>query len=93
MVHLQAFVHSGDYHGISYSVGLSPVFDLLQTEIRTSIMASTPALTKSAGMVLTRVDSSSFSALTGASICSCMLERGSSSGICAQSSSFEPLGS
>ena len=49
-------------------------------------MASTPALTYSAGMLLTTVDSPTFSALTAASICSCMLERASSSGICAQSS-------
>ena len=75
-----------------HSVGHSPVFKiLLQTEVRTSsIVASPPSLTNSARMILTSADFAIFSAFTTASTSSHRIGigRGSSSGICWQSSTI-----
>ena len=74
-------VHSNEY---------SLVFKiLLQTGVRTSIMASPHALTNSAGMLSTPAEFSIFSGLTAASISSRRIGSGSSPGICGQSSTIK----
>ena len=79
----------------SNNQGFSPIClpfsclqDLLQTKVRTSIMASPPSLTNSAGMLSIPADFPIFKTLTAASTSSRSIGRGSSFGtcICGQSS-------